>query len=419
MLQVVQNYVDNRSFMGAVLVAEGEQIVISHGCGYADLDWSIPNTPDTRFRIGSLTKQFTAASILLLQERGQLELNVPIKTYLPDAPSTWDKVTVYQLLTHTSGIPNFTGTAGFDTYKRQSHSPEESVRLVRDKPLDFDPGVKFYYSNSNYVLLGEIIERVSGMPYGGFLRQNIFVPVGMTETGMDSDSAILPRRAQGYESTAEGFRHSDYISMTVPYSAGSLYSTVGDLLKWERALFGGKVVSASSLRSMTTANLNEYGMGLFIRNAGHHELITHDGSIEGFESSLNYYPERQLTIVVLGNVRTDAPSKIAAQLGKVAFGEEVVLNADRKTVRVPPSVLAEYAGHYSAPPFAITISVEAGDLIATTPSGRKYILYAQSPTFFFLKEIDVQIEFARDGASGKITGFKMTQDGNTKNVIRD
>jgi CubicO group peptidase (beta-lactamase class C family) len=419
MLQVVQNYVDNRSFMGAVLVAEGDRIVVSHGSGYADLDWSIPNTVDTRFRIGSLTKQFTAASILLLQERGQLNLNVPIKTYLPDAPSTWDKVTIYHLLTHTSGIPNFTGTAGFDAYKRQNHTPEESVRLVRDKPLDSEPGAKFYYSNSNYILLGEIIERVSGMPYGSFLRQNIFIPVRMTETGVDSDSAILARRAQGYESTPEGFRHSDYINMTIPYSAGFLYSTVADLLKWERALFGGKVVSASSLHTMITANLNEYGMGLFIRNANKHELITHDGSIEGFESSLNYYPERQLTIVVLGNVRTDAPGKIAAQLGKVAFGEKVVLNADRKTVRVDSSVLAGYVGHYSAPPFAITIGVEADQLTATTPNGRKYTLYAQSPTFFFLKEIDVQIEFVRDGASGKITGFTMTQDGNTKNVIRD
>ncbi|MDR3750444.1 MAG: serine hydrolase [Terracidiphilus sp.] len=419
MMQVVRNYVDNRSFMGAVLVAEGDRIVVSQGFGYADLDWSIPSTVDTRFRIGSLTKQFTAASILLLQERGQLNLNAPVKTYLPDAPSTWDKVTIYHLLTHTSGIPNFTGTAGFDAYKRQSHTPEESVRLIRDKPLDFEPGAKFYYSNSNYILLGKIVERVSGMPYASFLRQNIFIPAGMTETGVDSDSAILPRRAQGYDSTPEGFRRTDYISMTIPYAAGFLYSTVGDLLKWERALFAGKVVSASSLRTMTTANLDEYGTGVFIRNANRHKLITHDGTIEGFESSLNYYPERQLTIVVLGNVRTGAPGRIAAQLAKVAFGEKVVLNADRKTIRVDPSVLAAYAGHYSAPPFAITIGVEGDRLTATTPSGRKYTLYAQSPTFFFLKEIDVQLEFVRDAASEKIAGFKMTQDGNTKNVIRD
>jgi CubicO group peptidase (beta-lactamase class C family) len=410
---------DNKSFMGDVLVAEGDHVVLKAAYGYADLDWSIPNSVDTKFRIGSLTKQFTAASILLLQERGKLSVNEPIKTYLPDVPDTWRKVTVDNLLTHTSGIPNFTGSPDFSAYKLQSHTPEESVALVRDKPLDFEPGAKFYYSNTNYVLLGQIIEHVSGMSYASFLHQNIFIPVGMTDTGVDVDSAILPERAQGYDSTPVGFRRADAISMNVPFSAGFLYSTVGDLLKWERALFAGRIISTASLRSMTTPGLGDYGMGLFIRTADGHQIITHDGTIEGFESSLNYYPERQLTIVVLGNVRTDAPQRIAAQLGKVAFGEKVVLASDRKVIEVAPSILAGYVGHYSAPPFSTTLSVDSGHLIATAPNGRKYILYAQSPSFFFLKEIDVQIEFVRDPRSGKITGFTMTQDGHVKPVKRD
>ncbi len=419
MIQVIQNYVDNKSFMGDVLVAKGDHIVLKAAYGYADLEWSIPNTVDTKFRIGSLTKQFTAAAILLLQERGKLNVNEPIKTYLPDVPDAWRKVTVDNLLTHTSGIPNFTGAPGFNAYERQNHTPQESIALVQDKPLDFEPGTKFYYSNTNYVLLGEIIEHVSGMPYASFLRQNIFIPAGMTETGVDVDSAILPERAQGYDSTPDGFRHADAISMTVPFSAGFLYSTVGDLLKWERALFAGKVISAASLRSMTTPKLGDYGMGLFIRTADGHPLITHDGTIQGFESSLNYYPEQQLTIVVLGNVRTLAPRKIAAQLGKVAFGEKVVLNSDRKVVEVAPSTLAQYVGHYSAPPFSTTLSVESGHLIATAPNGRKYTLYSQSPSYFFLKEIDVQFEFVRDPSTGKIAGFTMTQDGQVKQVKRD
>ncbi len=170
---------------------------------------------------------------------------------------------------------------------------------------------------------------------------------------------------------------------------------------------------------MTTAKLDEYGRGLLIRTADGHQLITHDGTIEGYESSLNYYPERQLTIIVLGNVRTDAPQRIAAQLGKVAFGEEVILNSDRRVVQVGPSILAGYVGHYSAPPFSTTLGVESGNLIATAPNGRKYTLYAQSSNSFFLKEIDVQIEFVRDPASGKITGFTMTQDGHVKHVKRD
>ena len=419
MMQVVQNYVDNKSFMGDVLVAEGDHIVLESAYGYADLDWSIPNTIDTKFRIGSLTKQFTAAGILLLQERGKLSVNDPVSKYVSDLPNAWSTVTIKNLLTHSSGIPNFTGVPGFRAYELQSHTPEESVSLVRDKPLEFEPGTKFYYSNTNYVLLGEVIEHVSGMPYATFLRQNIFIPAGMNDTGVDVDSAIIPKRAQGYESTPDGFKRTEAISMSVPFSAGFLYSTVGDLLKWERCLSAGKIITAASLCSMTTAGLGEYGMGLFIRTVDGHQLITHDGTIQGFESSLNYYPERQLTIVVLGNVRTDAPLRIAAQLGKVAFGEKITLNSDRQIVQVEPSVLAGYVGHYSAPPFSTTLTVESGRLIATAPNGRKYILYAQSPSYFFLKEIDVQIEFVRDPVSGKVTGFTMTQDGQVKQVKRD
>lgn len=417
--QVAQDYVDNKSFMGVVLVAEGDSIALKAAYGYADLDWSIPNTVDTKFRIRSLTKQFTAVGVLLLRERGKLSLSEPIKTYLPDVPDAWSKVTVDNLLTHTSGIPNFTGAQGFSAYEHQSHGPEESVALVRDKPLDFEPGAKFYCSNTNYILLGEIIERVSGMPFARFLRQSIFIPAGMTETGVEVDSAILPEGAQGYDSTPDGFMRAQPISMTVPFSAGSLYSTTGDLLKWERALFAGKIVTAASLRSVTTAKLGEYGMGIFIRTADGRSLITHDGTIEGFESSLNYYPERQLTIVVLGNVRTDAPQRMAAQLGKVAFGEKFTLNSDRRVVEVAPSVLGEYAGHYSVPPFSTTLSVESGHLIATSPNGTKYTLYAQSLSYFFLREIDVQIQFIRDSGSGKVTGFTMSQDGHVKEVKGD
>jgi len=151
MMQVVQNYVDNKSFMGDVLVAEGNHIALESAYGYADLDWSIPNTIDTKFRIGSLTKQFTAASILLLQERGKLNVNEPVIKYLHNFPEGWSKVTSRNLLTHTSGIPNFTGAPGFNAYELQDHTPDESVALVQGKPLDFEPGTKFYYSNTNYV----------------------------------------------------------------------------------------------------------------------------------------------------------------------------------------------------------------------------------------------------------------------------
>ena len=207
--------------------------------------------------------------------------------------------------------------------------------------------------------------------------------------------------------------------MTIPYAAGSLYSTVSDLLKWQRGLFGGKVLSANSLKLMTTPNLGEYGMGLFIKDAAHHGVITHNGSIEGFDASSNFYPEKQLTIIVLGNVQTNAPDKIAEQLAKVVYDEPVVVNSDRKVVEVAPVILAGYSGHYSAPLFSTTISMEGDRLIARAPNGRKYVLFAESETKFFLKEIDVQIEFLRDPATHQVSGFLMTQEGQQKKVAKD
>jgi CubicO group peptidase (beta-lactamase class C family) len=416
MQQVIQSYVDNKTFMGAVLVAEKDRILISQGYGSADLEWNIPNSAGTKFRIGSITKQFTAASILLLQERGKLKVDEPVKTYLPDAPKTWDKITLYNLLTHTSGIPNFTSLPEFQAFKQKERTPDEIVAFFRDRPMDFEPGTKFAYSNSNYILLGRIIEKLSGETYAEFLRKNIFTPLGMTESGADNSAAILPQRAQGYSPRQGLLVHADQTLMSIPFAAGCLYSTVGDLLKWERGLFRGKVLSPASLQAMTTPFKNEYGLGVFHRDATQHSVITHNGSIDGFDARLNFYPDRQLTVVVLGNVGNGSPDRIADQLGRVAYGEKVIVTSDRKPVRVAPAVLAEYVGTYKSPTFGLTIGVEGDHLLSTTPSGQKVPLYPESQTKFFIKEFDAQVEFVRDPSTKKVTQFLVTQDGKVREV---
>jgi CubicO group peptidase (beta-lactamase class C family) len=416
MQQVIQNYVDNKSFMGSILVAAKDNVLINQGYGSADLEWNVPNNSSTKFRIGSITKQFTAAGILLLQERGKLKLEEPVKSYLPDAPSSWDKITVYNLLTHTSGIPNFTGLPEFDAFKRMDRTPAESIAFFRDQPLDFEPGTKFSYSNSNYILIGKIIESISGASYADFLEKNIFTPLGMTSTGPDISTAILPQRAQGYESRPNGIVHANYTNMTVPYAAGFLYSTTGDLLKWERSLFGGKVLSPTSLRTMTTPFKSEYATGVFVKDAAHHGVVTHNGSIEGFDASLNFYPDKELTVIVLSNIGDDAPDKIAEQLGKIAYGETVTLPSERKQVPVPLAVLTEYVGDYHSPSFGLTITVEGDHLMSTTPNGKKVALFPESQTKFFIREFDAQVEFVRDPATGKITHFLVIQDGKTRMV---
>src|SRR5438552_78915 len=196
--QIIQSYVPSK-FMGTVLVAQDGKILLDKGYGFANLECEIPNTPTTKFRLGSITKQFTAASILLLEERGKLKVEDPVKKYLPTAPAAWDKVTIFHLLTHTAGIPNTPDFAGMSI-----SSTAENVARFRDKPLDFQPGERWNYSNSGYILLGLLIEWLSGERYADFVRENIFAPLGMKDSGYDSNTALIERRASGYSNGING-----------------------------------------------------------------------------------------------------------------------------------------------------------------------------------------------------------------------
>jgi CubicO group peptidase (beta-lactamase class C family) len=218
--------------MGSILVERNDQILLDKGYGYANLEWQVPNSPDTKFRLGSITKQFTAACILLLEERGKLKTNDLVKNYLPDAPAAWDHITIYNLLTDTSGIPNFTEFPDYHASVATPTTPEQLVARFRDKPLDFQPGENWRYSNSNYVLLGYLIEKITGQRYQDFVEKNIFKPLGMQNSGYDSNTAIIPHRAGGYSPGSNGPVNAGYVDMSIPFSAGALYSTTHDLLRW-------------------------------------------------------------------------------------------------------------------------------------------------------------------------------------------
>jgi CubicO group peptidase (beta-lactamase class C family) len=320
MEQVVQSYVANKQFMGSVLVAQDGKVVFSKGYGFANLEWDVPNSPTAKFRLGSVTKQFTAACILLLEERGKLKIDDPVKKYMPDAPAAWDKVTIFSLLTHTSGIPSFTGFPDYASTEAIATTPEKLVARFRDKPLEFQPGEKWNYSNSGYVLLGYLIEKISGQSYSQFVQDNIFTPLRMKDSGYDSNSAIIAHRAAGYAPSDKGLINAGYIDMSIPLSAGALYSTTEDLLRWEQGLFGGKLLSVASLQKMTTPFKNDYAFALAVRDANGHKLIEHGGGIEGFNTQLSYYPDDKLTIVVLANQNTGATGDIASKLAALVHG---------------------------------------------------------------------------------------------------
>jgi CubicO group peptidase (beta-lactamase class C family) len=394
--QVIQSYVPAR-FMGTVLVARGDAVVLSKAYGVANLEWNIPNTPATKFRLGSLTKQFTAASILLLEERGKLKVDEPVKTYLPDAPAAWDKITIFNLLTHSSGIPNFTSFPDYAATQAFATPVEKIVARFRDKPLDFAPGEKMSYSNSGYVLLGYLIERITGGSYATFVQDNIFTPLGMKESGYDSNSAVILRRASGYAPSPTGPVNAGFIHMSIPHAAGALYSTTDDLLKWQQGLYGARVVSAASLQKMTTPFKGDYAFGLVVRTVNGRKIIAHGGGIEGFNTSLSYSPDDKLTIVVLSNINGPTADELGSKLEVLAHGGTVTLPAERKETTVASSLLGSYVGIYELRPgVAVSITLDGNQLSGQLTGQQKFPIYAESDTLFFFKVVDAVIEFDKN-----------------------
>jgi CubicO group peptidase (beta-lactamase class C family) len=416
---VVQSYVADHGFMGTVLVARKNRVIFSKGYGSADLEWDIPNSPNTKFRLGSVTKQFTAASILLLEERGKLSVNDPVKKYMPDAPAAWDKITIFNLLTHTSGIPNFTSFPDYPTFGAFATTPAELVARFKDKRLDFQPGELWEYSNSGYVLLTYLIEKLTGGTYEAFVRDNLFTPLGMKDSGYDSNTALISHRASGYNFSNGKFTNAGFVHMTVPQGAGALYSTTEDLLKWEQGLFGGKVLQPASLKKMTTPFKDNYAFGLAVHSADGHQVIDHSGGIQGFNTELAYYPDEQLTVVVLANVVGTVPGEIAAKLAVLGRGETVTLQSERKEIVLDPKTLPGYAGAYQLNPAAVMlVTLEGNQLLTKLGNQQPIPIYPESPTMFFTKGIDAEIEFSNNDAQGRPGVLTLHQNGRSQRAPR-
>ena len=302
-------------------------MILDRGFGLAHPETQTPNTLKTRFIIGSLTKQFTAAAILLLQDRGQLKTSDLACRYLANCPPAWLNITLTELLNHTSGIPNFLELPEIETYHLATHTPDETIALVKDKPLEFSPGTRQHYGSTGYLILGRIIEQLSGKPYGMFLRDSLFAPLGMADTGYVPSALDIPHLASLFEKRpgSERVYAAAPWSLTIHFSAGGLYSTVGDLHRWERALFGGKVLSPSSFAQMTSDYGSGYGFGLGIGHIGAHVVYRHIGVVEGFAAMMAYAPDSETTVIVLSNVRSPEAESLANNLLLASHGLEVML----------------------------------------------------------------------------------------------
>jgi hypothetical protein len=292
-----------------------------------------------------------------------------------------------------------------------SATPTQLVARFRDKPLDFQPGEKWSYSNSGYVLLGYLIEKVSGESYEKFLQENIFTPLGMKDSGYDSSSAIIARRASGYAPSQDGPVNVGFIHMSIPFSAGALYSTTEDLLRWEQGLFGGKLLSPASLQKMTAPFKQDYAFGLEVRMVNGHQVIEHNGGIEGFNTHLAYYPGEKLVVMVLGNLSGAAPDDIAVKLGAVAHGEKVVLISERKAAAVDPKLFDGYVGSYEViPSLVLTVTRNGDHLMMQATGAGKVEMFPDDDRDYFLKVVDAQITFVTDG-QGQATELILHQNG--------
>jgi CubicO group peptidase (beta-lactamase class C family) len=282
-------------FSGAVLVAHRGEVIFRGAYGYADAEAKVPNTPETRFQLASVSKAFAAMSIMILEERGVLSVQDPLCLYLTGCPPAWAGVRLHHLLTHTSGLPGDDIQVDL-TFADLSY--ESAFALVRDRPLLFEPGSAYGYSNVGYIALGAVIERASGVGYAEFVRENIFTPLGISRSGAVGDGMALGTEAVGYNEPGVRTR---YVVHPLIYAAGGLVSTVDDLFLWDRALYGETLIKRETLRRIFTPNMSDYGYGWAIERSAYGPRIGHSGNIEGFRTRIARYPDTQSTIIILSN----------------------------------------------------------------------------------------------------------------------
>ena len=311
-------------FSGTVLLASQGRPLFAKGVGYANLEWQVPNTTKTKFRIGSITKQFTSMLVMQLREQGKIRLEDSVCVHVTPCPAAWKPVTIHHLLTHTSGIPTYTGIAAWRATNMVPKTVDQMLAVFRDLPLEWVPGEKYAYNNSGYFLLGVVIEKVSGKKYEQALQDMILTPLGLADTGYDWSKTILPRRASGYAGKGDALANAPALDMQQPYAAGAMYSTVEDLLKWDQALYTDTLLPAAARQLMWTPFKENYAYGWSVPPPGPafggHRRIQHSGGINGFSSVIVRLPEPNVTVIVLSNNASANAGAVGRDVAAIYYG---------------------------------------------------------------------------------------------------
>jgi CubicO group peptidase (beta-lactamase class C family) len=401
----------------SVLVSRDGNVLVEESIGLADLENQIPITGKTKFRIGSVTKQFTAAAVLKLVEDGKLRLEDTLDRFLPDF-ARGDEVTIHHLLSHTSGIPSFTDDPNFFATVTEPTTEEELIATFAGKEFSSAPGSQFHYNNSGYFLLGHIVRKVTDKSIGDYWKENFFGPLDMNDTGFHQPGLNIDQEAKGYSFDGDKAVAALDWNMSRAGGAGAIYSTIGDLFKWNEAVFSGKVISDESLsKALTVSEQSKdsmnYGYGWTIQTDRGLKQVSHNGGLQGFQSVLIRYPDQNMNIVALHNsgppVPAMNPARIAAELAECFLADEMVPAEIRQVDEsVDPAIFDSYVGRYDYGSAVMTIT-RKGDSLMTQITGQpEFELYPESETRFFLKVVDAQVEFVMDD-DGKCVAVMHTQ----------
>jgi CubicO group peptidase (beta-lactamase class C family) len=403
----LQPLLSTNNFSGVILVANGDKIVFQRGYGFASIENKVPNRPETVFQLASISKSFTAAAILLLAEQGRININAPLKDILPHYPHG-EKLTIHHLLTHTSGIPNINDFPEYDDLQLKPQTPKQLVAHFQDKPLEFDPGKRYSYSNSNYNLLALIIEAASGTDYGSFLRSAILDPLKLKQAGHHgSAEEIINGLANGYAPHGNlGLKRAAYLDWSVKTGNGSLYSDAEGVMRFIRAVHQGHLLAPASVAATFTAHTPNVGYGWFLAEANRRQIHHINGRSPGWAAQADYYVKEGITIVVLANSYISVTTEIARAVGAIYFGEPVkpmpALRPDPLEEKLAAGLKGKYqfGPDYFVPHALISIRFNDGHLEAMVGDYGPYALVQISPTRFLLRSFWVPAEF-RLGANGE------------------
>lgn len=403
---------------GAVLVAEEGKILVDTAYGFANRELDVRNTPATRFRVASVTKQFTAMAVMMLAEDGKLRVDDPITRWLDSLPPTWSRITVGELMHHTSGISDYEewfdgyGTQAYSDYMAQADAPARIVRDARNKPLDFEPGTKFHYSNSAYVMLGDIIARASGMSYDDFVRTRILEPLEMSRSLMDRSDEIITDRAQGYRLRDDAYPiaffngvtwadrlHAHYQLMVPPQGEAGLVTTTHDLYRWDQALYTERLVHRATLDSIFTPGLGDYGDGWFIRHGPDGVTHEHSGGLPGFSCLIMRIPEHHRTIILLQNIQR--LGSVVRDLAAIMRGDSVAIPVARHLVPGDSARSAAWSGTYRMTDGDSVIVAMNGDDLTARWEGHFWVpLYPEADGDYYAAVVDGTARFrAADGGT--------------------